>query len=53
MRERQHAAGLGEPGQRKELEILRRSLMVDGEGELREPGGRQVKSEQREHLLQS
>ena len=53
MRERQqHAAGLGEPGQRKELENLRRSLMADREGEPREPGGRQVKSEQRGHLLQ-
>ena len=52
MRERQqHAAGLGEPGQRKELENLRRHLMADG-GEPREPGGRQVKSEQRGHLLQ-
>ena len=44
-------AGLGEPGQRKGLEILR-SLMVDRAGEPRKPGGRQVKSQQKGHLLQ-
>lgn len=36
-----------EPGQRKGLDILR-SLMGDRAGEPREPGGRQVKREQRD-----
>lgn len=40
-----------EPGQRKGLDILR-SLMGDRAGEPREPGGRQVKREQRGWLLQ-
>lgn len=34
----QHVAGLGEPVQRKGLEILQRKLIIDGEGSWREEG---------------